>query len=277
MMMKQLLSILLLSACCVAAQAQKNDVDSLRKAYKKNKQDTTLVQYLDDKAIETELQTNPDSGLLHTKQALAISRRIHYKSGEVESLANMANFLNEMGDLPGSLKVSLEVLPMAIELKDNPTIAECYNTLGLTYSTLKDNVNALKYYKMGLELTLRVKLDLQTTIEYNNISRQFLDMNQLDSALWYTKKAYALSLKKQLLNNLGFLIRNFGIIQYKKGNYTGAIDFFRKSAAQKFTATNHYLQGEDYRRMAEAYQKLNNLDSCIYCAKIAYQQAQLET
>ena len=256
--------------------AQKSDVDSLAKAYKKNKQDTTLVQLLDTKAIETELQTNTDSGLMHTRQALAISRRIHYERGEAQSLADMANFLNEKGDLPGSLKVTFEVLPMAIRLNDDTLISECYNTLGLTYSTLKNNPKALEYYHKGLAAATQGRLGIQMVIESNNLSREFLDMDQLDSALWYTNKAYALSLKKHLDLDIGFLIRNFGIIQFKKGNYAHSIDFFRKSAAQKATLTNHYLQGEDYRRMAEAYQKLDNLDSCIICAKIAYEQAQLE-
>jgi signal transduction histidine kinase len=168
------------------------------------------------------------------------------------------------------------VLPIAAGIKDYATLSECYNTLGLTYSTLKNDAKALEYYRKGLEITIQKHMDVLTIVEYNNLSRQFLDMTQLDSALWYTNKAYALSLKKHLLSDVGFLIRNFGIIQYKKGNYARSVDFFRKSAAQKLTLLNHYLQGEDYRRMAGAYQKLNKIDSCIDCAKIAYQQAQIE-
>jgi len=274
--MKKILLVFSLSALCLQLASAQDDVDSLAKAYKKNKQDTTLVQLLGAKAIERELQTHPDSGLMHTRQALALSRRIHYKRGEAQSLADMANFLNEMGDLPGSLKVTFEVLPMAIGLKDYSILAECYNTLGLTYSTLKNSPRALEYYRKGLAVSLQAHLDLQTVIAYNNTSRELLDINQLDSALWYTDKAYTLSLQKHLYRDLAFLIRNFGIIQFKKGNYARSIDFFRKSAAQKPTLLNHYLQGEDYRRMALAYQKLNKLDSCIDCAKTAYQQAQLE-
>ena len=101
--MKKILPLITLLLClyCIAF-AQKRTVDSLQKAYNKNKQDTTLVQLLDAKAIWIYLQTNTDSGLLCTRQGLAISRRIHYKYGEMRSLANMANYLNSMGDLPGA-------------------------------------------------------------------------------------------------------------------------------------------------------------------------------
>jgi hypothetical protein len=103
-MRKTLLLLMLFTVVWSVVSAQKNNIDSLTKAYQKNKQDTTLVQLLDDKAIQVELQTNTDSGLLHTRQALAISRKIQYKKGEVQSLAAMANFLDERGDLPGALK-----------------------------------------------------------------------------------------------------------------------------------------------------------------------------
>jgi len=66
-MKKKLLLIFLLLCCSLGVFAQKNDVDSLQKAYNKNKQDTTLVQLLDSKAVWVYLQTNTDSGLLCTR------------------------------------------------------------------------------------------------------------------------------------------------------------------------------------------------------------------
>jgi two-component system NtrC family sensor kinase len=275
--MKNLFLLLIFPMLCFhLAKAQKSEADSLQKAYQKNKQDTTLVQYLNSRAIAIDLQRNPDSGLLHSRQALAISRRINYKKGEVASLATLADFLNEIGDLPGSLKVTFEVLPKAMAIKDNRTLSECYNILGLTYSTLKNQPKALEYYHKALTTGKEAHLDYFVIIAYNNICRVYLDQNKLDSAFWYNNQAYTSALKKRQLSNIGFMIRNFGIIQYQKGNYARSIDFYRKSMDQPFTKSNHYLQGEDYRRIAEAYQKLNKLDSCIYCAKMAYQQAQLE-
>jgi signal transduction histidine kinase len=274
--MKKLFLLLSLILLCPALVRAQDETDSLTKAYKKNKQDTTLVQLLNTKAIERELQKSTDSGLLHTRQALALSRKIHYERGEAQSMMEMAGFLNEKGDLPGSLKVTFEVLPMAGRLNDYELVAECYNILGLTYSTLKDAPKALAYYHKGLAVAMHSKLTSRTIVENNNLSREFLDLNRLDSAQWYNEKAYALALKKPVDKNIGFLIRNFGIIQFKKGNYARALTFFKKSAAENKTLLNHYLQGEDYRRMAEAYRKLNDLDSCIVCAKIAYEQAKLE-
>ncbi|HEY2580606.1 MAG TPA: ATP-binding protein [Mucilaginibacter sp.] len=275
-MKKLFFLIILITIHPGCAFAQNKTVDSLQKAYQKNKQDTTLVRLLDAKAIRVYLQTNTDSGLLCARQGLAISRRIHYKYGEVRSLANIASYFEAMGDIPGALRITFEVLPRAIQIKDPGTISECYNTLGLAYSKLNDLKKAEENYHKALTVVERANMYQQVIIESNNLSRNFLDQNKLDSALWYTNKAYTLTLEKHLESNIGFLIRNFGIIEFKKGNYAKAINYYNKSAAQIGTKNNHYLQNEDHRRTAEAYQKLNKLDSCIYFAKKAYEEGKLD-
>src|SRR6201986_3458566 len=93
--------------------AQKPVVDSLKRAYQKDKQDTTLVKLLDVKSVIVFGGTNTDSAMICARQGLAISRRIHYQYGEVRSMANIAQYLNVMGDLPGAIRICYEVLPKA--------------------------------------------------------------------------------------------------------------------------------------------------------------------
>ncbi len=110
--------------------------------------------------------------------------------------------------------------------------------------------------------------------EYNNISRNYLDAHRLDSALFFTQKAYDLSIKKHLLKNIGYLIRNFGIIQYQKGNDARAIAYYKESiqtVSPVMTITIYY--SEDYRRMAEAFLHMKAIDSGIYYLKKAFDEA----
>ena len=275
-MKKVLLLGLLTMLCFRFVAAQKPVVDSLKRAYQKNKQDTTLVKLLDVKSIITFVETNTDSGMICARQGLAISRRIHYTYGEVRSLANIAHYLNVMGDLPGALRISFKVLPKAVAINETYTIGECYNTLGSTYHTLNDLKKSNEYYHKALIYAFKSHINEQVFAEYNNLSRNFLEKNMLDSALWYTNKAYTLATEKHLDRHIGFSIRNFGIIQFKKGNYSRAINFYNKSLAQKASSNNHNLRSEDLRLKAEAYQKINKLDSCIYFAEQAYEEAKLE-
>jgi len=274
--MKKLLVLLILSGSCVGtAMAQKNNVDSLQRAYNKNKQDTTLVQLLTEKARRVYLTTNTDSGMICSQQGLTLSKKIHYKKGEVRSLALIANFVGLRGDLPGSMQKTFALLPMAIEINDTNVIIQCYNNLALLYSTLKDYKKSLNYEFRALELAKKTKIsELQLAI-YNNIARNYLDINRLDSALYFNQIAYNQALKTGIDKNIGYPIRNFGIIQFKKGNYPGAIVYYKKSLQSKSAVGNHYLSSEDYRRAAEAFNSMKEIDSCVQYAKKAFEEAKL--
>jgi len=272
--------ILVLVALVIAghsiAFAQKSKVDSFRKAYQKNKQDSTLALLLVERSSSDFLTTDVDSGMISARQALEISRRIGFKKGEVRAKSAMAVFLNISGDLPGSLKVTFEALPEAIQIKEMRVVASCYNTRGLTYSTLKDHKKSLDNYYSFLHITEQNHYGDLYTVALNNIARQYLDMNRLDSAAWFNQKAYDVSIKKNLVKNIGYPIRNFGIIQFKKGDMVGAIAWYKKSLADSSARRNHYLKSEDYRRIAEAYQKLNKSDSVIYYAQKGFDEASLD-
>ncbi len=265
--------LLIITHC---AFAQKSDVDSLRKAWQKNKQDTTLVMLLMTKSTSDYLTTNVDSGMICARQGLALARKINFKKGEVRCKAAIATFLNISGDLPGSLKITFEALPEAVSLKEERVVASCYNTRGLTYSTLKDHKKSLDNYYAFLHVTEQYHYTNLYTVALNNIARQYLDMNGLDSAAWFNQKAYDVSIQKHLKKNIGYPIRNFGIIRFKKGDMPGAISYFKKSLADSSTHGNHYLQSEDLRRIAESYQKLNKTDSVIDYAKKAFEEAKLD-
>jgi two-component system NtrC family sensor kinase len=275
-MRKPFLFLLILLTIGQFAFAQKNKVDSLTAAYKNNKQDTTLVMLLLEKGGAVFLTTNRDSGMICARQSLALSRKIHFEKGEVRALSLIGTYLNRDGDLPGSLKITFETLPKAKKINDTRAIMACYNTLGLTYSTLKDYQKALDNFYEFKNIAEKNHVNNLVLVAYNNIGRQYIDYNKFDSAYYYIKKGYDISLKTKMTKNIGYLIRSFGIIQFKKGDFKGAIDFYNKSIKNIPGGDNHYLLSEDYRRMAEAYQRENKVDSCIYYAKQALEQAKLD-
>ncbi|HVV54242.1 MAG TPA: HAMP domain-containing sensor histidine kinase [Mucilaginibacter sp.] len=258
------------------AYGQTHDVDSLQKAYNKTRQDTTLAQLYFIKSASIFLTTNVDSGMIYARKCLALSRKIHYKKGEVRGLAMVATFQNINGDLPGALKTTFEALPEALKIHEMRTVASCYNTRGLTYSTMNEQQKALDNYYCALHIVESNHFSDFEVIILNNIARAYMDMNRLDSSAYFATKVYNFAVKNNMKGNFGYLIRNFGIIEYKKGHPEKAIGYYKKSLADSSAKGNHYLQSEDYRRMAEAWQQLKKSDSCIYYAQKAYIQAKLD-
>jgi len=265
---------------CIAASnivfAQRPNIDSLQKAYNKDRQDTTLVQLYFIKSMYTFLTTNVDSGMTYSRKALELSEKIHFRKGVVRALSGVATYQQLIGDLPGSLKTTFDALPEAIKLSEMRVVASCYNTRGLTYSTLNDHKRSLDNYYAALNICKKYHYDELTTTELNNVARAYLDNNRLDSARYFCRYAYDFSIKKHQLRNIAYLVRNFGIIKFKEHDYPGAISYYRKSLADTSENNNHYLKSEDYRRIAEAYVKMDQPDSAIYYARIAVEHAKLD-
>jgi signal transduction histidine kinase len=275
--MKRILLITtLLVSCIYSVFGQKPNMDSLQKAYNKNRQDTTLAEIYYYKSVYVFLTTNVDSGMIYSRKVLDLSRKIHYKLGEVQALSGIATYQNLSGDLPGSLKTTFQALPEAMRIHEMHVVASCYNTRGLTYATMNEQPKALDNYYVALNIVEKYHYnDIKVTM-LNNIARAYLDMNKPDSAYYFTKRAYDFALEKKSMKNFGYLIRNFGIIEFKKGNNKAAINYYRKSINDSTSKNNHYLFSEDYRRIAEAYQKMNQSDSCIFYAKTALGHARLD-
>jgi hypothetical protein len=104
-MTKRLFTAIILLLCCSLANAQRQQLDSLAKAYLKNKQDTTRVQWLVAKWFAL-VQSKPDSAFSMLQESLALSQKINYPVGEARSLTNMAYSLNHQGNLAGSMRIS---------------------------------------------------------------------------------------------------------------------------------------------------------------------------
>lgn len=277
--MKKILVLLALFIACfnlVFAQGRTNVLDSTIKAYQKNKQDTTLAQVYVLKAGIVFLTTNVDSGMFYSRKALTLSRKINYKKGEVGALAGIATFQQINGDLPGALKTTFEALPEALKIHDARTVASCYNTRGLAYSTMNDRKKSLDNYYSALRVVEASHLLDLKVVELNNIARQYLDINKLDSASYFVHHAYDFAIQNKIATRSGYLIRNFGIIEYKKGNWDSAISFYEKSLADSNAKKDHYLRSEDFRRIAEVYQKKNQPDSCISYAQKSLEEAKLD-
>ncbi len=276
MMRRFIFCFVFLVGCVRMAAAQKTNVDSLTKAYQKSRQDTTLVQLYTEKAEKVFLTADPDSGMYCVNQGLQLSQRIHYKHGELRVLALKAVYLNRRGALVESIKITFGIIPQAIATGDNRVLAQSYNNLGLCYQILKDYHKSIDYYLLFIRVTERSHLtDLQIA-GYNNITRVYYDINNIDSASYYNKKAYATAIGTNNLRNIAYLIRNFGIVAVARGDYKKGIDYLRKSIIVLHTKANHYLLSEDERRLAEAYLHLKQTDSALFFAKGAYDEGKLD-
>ena len=255
-MKRFLLFTMIVTGFCCQSFAQNKKVDSLNKAYQKNKQDTTLEQYYFMKAATVFLNTNVDSGMMYSRKALVLSRKIHYVKGEVQSLSILANYLNISGDLPGSLKVSFEALPKALAIHEMRTVASCYNSRGLTYSTLKDSKKSLDNYYAAKQVVTKYHFDDLLVVELNNISKEYMDMNKLDSAYYFTRTDYDFALKHKvrfygLLGVLGVFALIAAILLFANTQRKKANTALQKTLSELQNTQKQLIQSEKMASLGE--------------------------
>ncbi len=275
-MRKFIFCFILLAGCTLTAAAQKIKVDSLTKAYQKNRQDTTLVQLYAEKAEKVFLTADPDSGMYCVNQGLQLSQRIHYKHGELRMLALKAVYLNRRGAMVESIKITFAIIPQAIATRDNRVLAQAYNNLGLCYQVLKNYHKSIDYYLLFIHVTERSHLTDLQVVSYNNIARVYFDIGKIDSASYYNNKAYNTAIRSNTVRNIAYIIRNFGVVAVARGDYKKGIDYLRKSIIVLKTKANHYLLSEDDRRLADAYLHLKQTDSALFFARGAYDEGKLD-
>lgn len=96
----------------------------------------------------------------------------------------------------------------------------CLNSIGNAYYFLADYNKALHFYKRAKHTyaTFQDKSEAAADLKmfiYLNIGQGYNELNQLDSAFFYLKESYQLTLHSQFWHPV--LLYNFGDCQFKRG------------------------------------------------------------
>jgi hypothetical protein len=102
--MRRLFITTLYALFFLTARSQNNGTDSLLRLLAATKQDTNKVHVL--LALSTEYKdSRPDTALLYAQQALRLSQKINFKSGEAQSLSSLALSYLYVNNRPKALEM----------------------------------------------------------------------------------------------------------------------------------------------------------------------------
>jgi len=109
------------------------------------------------------------------------------------------------------------------ELEDYSGLADQYVNLGKLYNeSEKDYQTAISYYKNAVINYDKVLNEHNKTVAIGNIGRNFIKLNQLDSAKAYLTKSYLLAKKMNQSAEEARSISGLGEIELKEGRFTSA-------------------------------------------------------
>ncbi len=246
--------------------AQISMIDSLKFKLSLATHDTTRVLLMAELANEYS-QPKPDSGLKYAEHALQLSRDIKYLLGEAKSLSSISAVYRERGDLPRAMNAVLQAKQIA-EAEAYPEIlASCYNRLAVIYFDLNEPKKFHYYSKMSYDRRNSFRNQVLIITQMTNYAVSFLGLNQIDSAIYYTKLAYEYSVKVNSPQGLASIFRVFGRIELRRGNNQLALDYFKRSIVKGDEQSDLRTVAIGYNEIGRIFLKSNQIDSCIYYAK----------
>ena len=283
--MKKVGFFLMVSLYMSLAHGQKNFVDSLQRQIQNTTNDTTKVNLLNSLG-DYYTFLRQDSSFLYLVQSIELSEKINYPYGSYLGYVKLAFVLNTVSNYPKALEMALKSLKIAEQLTTNRQInmAESYLIMSLVsfrmggYDTIALNESRqalLLYEKAGVDLE-KIHFSFGP---FMNIANIYLRWNKPDSALYYAKKGYDISLHYSVSEKvtLSVTATTLAHVYEESGNYRLAREYYQlgKDNDKKYNAP--LLQARLFNNFARFYKKTGHPDSCIYYAGMALQLCRNQT
>ncbi len=266
--MKQIVPLIILLVFGYHAQAQNMYIDSLRLAYANAKADTSRADILWEMANDF-VESQPDSSLLIAEQALLLSRKNNYLTGELRSLKQIAEAYQAMGNYPLALQYYLERLQLDEKSPDAQRQTTTLLSIANLYQSAGDYSQALVYAKKGYELIDKYKLENYRWYSYMVFGDMYEKMNNLPQAKLYNKKAYDLAVLQNDSAWLGMCLNNTGNTFSKANMYDSALSCYYRGIPYLQSSNNESFLCETYLGISNVYLKTGLSAQAIDYAKRA--------
>jgi len=293
-MRKFVLNILFvfLPAFFMKAQAQKTELDSLHHALAAAPGDLARMNILDLLGGYYS-ESNRDSAMYFTEMSIGIAKKTHQQLFLANLLLEKSYLVQKQANFILSLKLCNEALtiledkrnekgafiPADNEFASDPEkyryliTTNVYHQLGNTYSGVGDKAKAIEYYKKEIRVSEELHTSSALVTSNMNIGSIYAEMNTLDSAFIYSKRA---------LDNVqitgwkiyeGFILEDIGQIYLRRNNTDSAKYYFRLATLVNREQNNLAGESSSNNSMAALFQKQQQPDSMLFYANAALEVA----
>ncbi|MGB0429608.1 MAG: histidine kinase dimerization/phosphoacceptor domain -containing protein [Bacteroidia bacterium] len=145
-----------------------------------------------------------DSALYYNMKAIELAKSIPDSNSLGIYLSNMSQMLVNADRFHEGKVRALQAIKVKSRFTENSSMGFAYDALGRAYNGLKIYDSTLIAYRAALSSYLKEGRTQQVGTCYLNIASAFMDMESLDSAVYYYKKA--LDIKYKLKQRSGIII-----------------------------------------------------------------------
>ena len=251
----------------------RSEQDSILSLIEKEKDDTKRIDLLLS-IYKTRVEAYPLM-VIEVGQKL---NKLSQKMGDPVTEAVSWGFFGQGYRLSGNYTKALECHHKAVAIAESTGIksllALTQNQMAHIYKDREENEKALRLYQTSLT-NARQGLNSETVIwPIMNLGAIHLAMNNLDSALYYSRDAYDRCSKIKLERNMPYILTNIASAYSKMGMPDTAMFYFKQALTTAHESLSARYITQAYTSLAEHYMRNNQLDSTIYYSKKAIQATQ---
>lgn len=238
------------------------DIEKLKSTLLLAKDDTTKVTLLFN-IFDHYRYTYADSSLNYVQQALELSEKLKYERGIALSQLFLCETFSMLGNDPQALNYGFKALAMFEKLKDTMGICNTSTSIGNFYGGQNDYQKSLLYYNNVLRIMNAYSDKSQIFYFWGGISGIYLQINQLDSALFYADMAYRAD------PTWCYGLRLMASIYAQMGDIENAYGFYRKAMTSAIENNLHNDLIETYMGIAKLHRNDGRNDSAVVYASKA--------
>lgn len=224
-------SIFLILSFFIHSQAsgQTTKIDSLYRALKTSREDTSKVKLLNDLGFEINFEGEYGKADSFAKIALRLGQKLIYKKGMAQSFSLLAVVMKNQGENKQALDYYLEALKLYEDVKDIAGIAGTRGNIGVIYYLQSDHKSSLENYTIALNLYEQLQDKTAIARYLGNIGMVYDDQGEYPKALEYYFKALKLKEQEKDKSGIAKYSGTIGNIFYYQSDYTKALEYYDKA------------------------------------------------
>ncbi len=233
-------------------------VDSLKKALSQSEEDTNKVKLYVNLSWEYQF-SYPDSALSYSLPGLLLAKKLHFEEGEFDNLTSLGMSLTLKGDYSKALETQLKARDVAERLNDHVRVEDNLLFTGGVYKYSGDYQKALYYLNKTSRKNI---LSEDSKILIGLIGQCYFHLNNLDSAMFYTKNVYEFDVQSS--SHWSPVYYYMGAISDKKGISLPALDYYKEGIKLSLNRADSIW---GYNWLASLFKKIGMEDSAIFYSK----------
>lgn len=261
-MIEKITGLILLLSLPFGVRAQSGNADSLFGTLNGVTATIIMVDSL-NKLSEQYRYKSPDSTIFFAQQALVLSRKLKYTTGEMNAFSNLGDGYFGHNDYPHALSYFLRALAIADQQADDWSKAGILNDIGSVHYDNGNFDKALSYYDKALELARKSGNNYRLDRVLGCIGNVYMDTGDFAQALKYKQESLSLSVSRHDHVSIATDLCNICMIYSKQKDYTTALNYCQKSYALSLKIND--LEGLAFTSLdiAEVYFNQHKYDQAI--------------